>query len=309
MRGYPVGIGYLVSVRGGTVVRAKCRAGQPRLMCLLVFCVLGVGIAVPSHAVTEPTAETAQPPYLFGVFPHLAVARLEKIYAPIAADFGRVLGRPVYFRTKPSFEKFTAELRKQTYDVVLVQPFDYVWAHDEYGYLPLARRSEPLTAQFMVAENSPLVSLKDLKGAVVALPPAEAAVSHLAKLALLDAGLDPHSQIALQYTKSHDSCLQRLLIGAVDACGTAAAPVRFFQTRMQVSFRVLGKSQTIPHALIAVHSRVPEKERERLRETIISWSDSPEGRELLKRGELKTFQTVTDAEYDVVREYWRRIER
>ena len=199
------------------------------------------------------------------------------------------------------------ELRKQTYDIVLVQPFDYVWAH-EYGYLPLARRSEPLAAQIMVAENSPHFDLKDLKGAVLALPPAEAAVSHLAKMALLDAGLDPHRNVRLQYTKSHDSCLQRLLIGAVDACGTAAASVRFFQARMKVSFRTLGKSLTIPHSLIAVHSRVPEGERERLRETIISWADSFEGRKLLERGELKPFQTVADAEYDVVREYWRKIE-
>ncbi len=161
----------------------------------------------------------------------------------------------------------------------------------------------------MVAENSPYLDLKDLKGAVLALPPADAAVSHLAKMALLDAGLDPHQNLSLQYTKSHDSCLQRLLIGTVDACGTAAGPVRFFQTRMKVSFRTLGKSLTIPHALIVVHSRVPEGERERLRETIISWADSPEGRKLLERGELKPFQTVADAEYDVVRKYWRRIER
>jgi phosphonate transport system substrate-binding protein len=273
---------------------------------MLVFCVLGTGIVTPGYAVAEPVAETAQPPYVFGVFPHLAVARLEKIYAPMAADFSRVLERRVYFRTKPSFEKFMAELRKQTYDIVFVQPFDYVWAH-EYGYLPLARRGEPLTAQIMVEESSPLRDLKDLKGAVLALPPAEAAVSHLTKMALLDAGLNPHQHLTLQHTKSHDSCLQRLLIGAVDACGTAAGPVRFFQARMKVSFRVLGKSRTIPHALIAVHSRVPENERERLRQTIISWQDSADGRQLLARGEHKPFQVVTDAEYNVVRQYWQRL--
>lgn len=266
-----------------------------------------VVIVFPSHA-AQLASEPAPRPYVFGVFPHFAVARLETIYAPMAADFGRVLERKVYLRTKPNFEKFTAELRKQYYDIVFLQPFDYVWAQD-YGYLPLARRSEPLSAQILVSENSPLITIKDLKGATLALPPAEAAVSHLTKMALLDAGLNPLHDVELQFTKSHDSCLQRLLIGVVDACGTAAGPVRYFQTRMKVSFRLLGKSATIPHALIAIHARVPESERERLRDTIISWADNPGGRKLLERGELAPFQSVADAEYDVVRNYWQRIER
>lgn len=280
-----------------------CLTAWP-VLCVLLVCALNLpGTVRAAHA----PPDTAPPPYVFGVFPHLAVARLEKIYAPMAADFGRVLERKVYFRTKPSFEKFMAELRKQTYDIVFVQPFDYVWAH-EYGYLPLARRSEPLNAQIMVSQDSPYNDLKDLKGAVLALPPAEAAVSHLTKLALMDAGIDPLHGVRLQYTKSHDSCLQRLLIGSVDACGTAARPVRYFQTHMKVNFRILGKSQTIPHALVAVHTRVPEAERERLRATILSWADTPDGRKLLERGELKPFQAVADAEYDVVRKYWRRVE-
>lgn len=295
---------YVAAREDGFNVR-RC-AGRRRRVLVLLLCVFYVSAAIPPGNAAQLPSEGVPAPYVFGVFPHLAVARLEKIYAPMAADFGRALERKVYFRTKPSFEKFMAELRNQTYDIVFVQPFDYVWAH-EYGYLPLARRGEPLTAQIMVAESSPLESLKDLKGLVVALPPAEAAVSHLTKMALLDAGLDPQKNVGLQYTKSHDSCLQRLLIGAVDACGTAAGPVRFFQTRMNVSFRVLGKSLTIPHALIAVHKRVPEDERERLRETIVSWGDTPAGQKLLERGELKPFQTVADAEYDVVRKYWRRI--
>lgn len=295
-----MGVRYPVTAGIRTAVTARCRTGLPRALKL---CLLGAGVAISSYA-----AEPAQPPYIFGVFPHLAIARLEKIYAPIAADFGRALDRKVYFRTKPSFEKFTEELRKQTYDIVFLQPFDYVWAHD-YGYLPLARRGEPLTAQIMVAEDSPMHELKDLKGRAVALPPAEAAVSHLAKLALLDAGLDPRRDVTLQHTKSHDSCLQRLLIGAVDACVTAAGPARFFQARMKVSFHILGRSQTIPHALIAVHSRVPEGERERLRATILSWPDSPEGRRLLEAGELAPFQLAADDEYDVVRNHWKRFEK
>ena len=203
----------------------------------------------------------------------------------------------------PSFES-SWRAAQATYDIVFVQP---LITFGRMVRLPAARRrGEPLTARSWSNPARCVIS-RDLKGAVLALPPAEAAVSHLTKMALLDAGLNPHQHLTLQHTKSHDSCLQRLLIGAVDACGTAAGPVRFFQARMKVSFRVLGKSRTIPHALIAVHSRVPENERERLRQTIISWQDSADGRQLLARGEHKPFQVVTDAEYNVVRQYWQRL--
>jgi len=300
-----VGMRDLVCTWSGVAFTAKCRTGRPRPLRIFMLCLLGAGLSTPGYA-AELSVEPVQPPYIFGVFPSLAVARLEKIYAPMAADLGRGLDRKVYFRTKSSFDKFMQEIKKQTYDIVFLQPFDYVWAVG-YGYLPLARRGEPLTAQIMVAEDSPLRELKDLKGAILALPPAEAAVSHLIKMALLDAGMDPEHDLSLQYTKSHDSCLQRLLIGAVNACGTAAGPVRFFQARMKVSFRVLAESRTIPHALIVAHRRVPEHERDRLKSTILAWGDSVAGRQMLERGAHKPFEPAIDAEYDVVRKYWRRI--
>ncbi len=110
----------------GAELRVKQRTGWPRPVWMLALCVLSAGVAVSSSNAAQTPSETVPQPYVFGVFPHLAVARLEKIYAPIAADFGRVLERKVYLRTKPRFEKFMAELRKQTYDIAFVQPFDYV---------------------------------------------------------------------------------------------------------------------------------------------------------------------------------------
>lgn len=269
----------------------------PRLA--LTLCLLGAG---PSWA-----ADEAKAPYVFGVFPHLSMGQLEKVYAPIAQDFERALGRDVVFRTKSNFEQFTAELRQRSYDIALVQPFDYVVAHDQHGYLPLARRGETLAAQFMVRPDSKLKSMLDLRGKKVGVPPETAAISHLVKLALARAGVRPGHDVDIRHFRTHESCLQQLMIGAIDSCASAPYPVRFFKSRWKADLRVLSETFVIPHALFVVHKRVPPKERQILLETILSWPETEQGRALLAQGALTPFVVATDGEYDIVRDYSRQI--
>lgn len=245
--------------------------------------------------------------YVFGVFPHLSMGQLEKIYAPIAEDFERALGRKVVFRSKSDFRQFATELQQRTYDVAMVQPFDYVAAHDRYGYLPLARRGETLAAQFMVKPDSPLKSIQDLRGKKVGVPPEPAAISHLVKLALTRAGVRPGRDVTIRHFRTHDSCLQQLLIGSIDSCGSAPYPVRFFKSKWKVDLRVLSETFVIPHALFVVHQRVPPNERQILLRTILSWPESERGRALLEQGSLTPFVVATDGEYDIVRDYSRQI--
>lgn len=271
------------------------------LWCALLFLAL---LAWPGHS-----TRAAEAGYLFGVFPHLSSGQIEYMYAPITAEFSKVLGRPVTLKTKASFEAFTDEIEKETYDIAFVQPFDYVRAHDKHGYIPLARRGEPLSGVFAVKLDSPLLTLQDTKGKIIGLPPEVAAVSQLTKMALLQAKIDPRSDVKLQYYKAHDSCLQQLLIGEVDVCGTAAYPLRFFENKWNVKFRVLAETPSISGSVIVVHPRVSEKQRATLLKTILSWAKTESGQQLLKRGELKAFVAATDAEYDDVRTYTRKMQK
>jgi len=242
-----------------------------------------------------------------GVFPHLSVTRLEAIYAPVAREIGKALDRPVQFRTRSNFRAFTDELDKGTYDIALVQPFDYIRVHDSQGYLPLARRGEPLSAVIVVVSEAPYRTLADLRGTIIALPPEVAAVSYLSKIALAEAGLDPDKDVSLVHDRNHDGCLQRVMIGAASACGTAAGPVRFFQSKMKVLFRIVGESPAIPHVLFCVHPRVPPRDRELILASIVGLPATATGQAIIEEGQLKPFIPVTDADYDVVRRHWARI--
>jgi len=126
---------------------------------------------------------------------------------------------------------------------------------------------------------------------------------------LLQHGIDPAKDLQLLHVRSHDSCLQQVLVGRVNACGTAEFPIRFFQKKMQVQFHEVGRSPAIPHSLIAAHPRVPMRDREALRNAILSLPDRPEGRRILENAGFNPFAAANDAEYEVVRAYLQGVTR
>ncbi|MDT8386036.1 MAG: phosphate/phosphite/phosphonate ABC transporter substrate-binding protein [Thiogranum sp.] len=239
--------------------------------------------------------------YRFGVFPHLPPSRLEQVYLPVALDFRRALGRDIEFRASGSFARFSERLAAEAYDIVLLQPFDYVWAHDQHGYLPVARRSEELTSIIIVKNDSAIQSLDDLRGKVLANPPETAAVSFLTRQAVLAAGLHPGRDVTLRYVRSHYSCLQKVLIGKADACGTARQSMRLAEPQLKNGFRIIYETPPIPQVLFAVHERVPKRNRERIRDAVLGWARSREGQKILAQGSMSPFVPATDDEYDDVR--------
>jgi len=268
-----------------------------RAVVSLVFAATCFGAAVAEQ--TVPAA--SQDEYLMGVFPYLAPRELEKMYAPIAADFANTINRDVLFMTSSTYETFMGNLDKQMYDIVFVQPFDYVAIADKYGYRPLATRNKPLPAIIVVKPDSKISSVGDLRGKTLALPPSVAAMSYLTKDYLEKNGLDPQKDVTIEHHRSHASCMRSVLIGNADACGTAPPALRFFQNKMKTRLKTIAKTEGIPSSIFAVHPRVTEDVRNKMMQQIKSWPDSEEGRKLLGGVKVEAFVAIEDEEYDVVR--------
>jgi phosphonate transport system substrate-binding protein len=252
-------------------------------------------------SVTVHAAPADARPLLLGVFPHLSAGQIESLFSPFAEYISRQIGRPVQLRTKPTFDDFTNEIEQQHFDIAFLQPLDYPDAHDKFGYQPLARRNELLDGVFVVRPDSPLQSLKDLKGKKIALPPKVAAVSYLAKMELMSAGIDPVGEVTLAYQKAHDACLNELQLMKADACVSTGYPIRFFENKWNVKFRVLAKTRTIPSAVFVAHQRLAAPEREAIANAILSWQETAEGKRMLENNSMTTFVPASDAEYDAVR--------
>ena len=282
--------------RGGAPVGRAPRRWFSWTGLILVF---ALATSPPARALEDqPQARGA---YQFGVFPYVPTLTIDRIFGPMAGSFALELGRPVDLRTKPTFEQFAKEIERQSYEIVFVHPFFYVQAADHYNYLPVARLNEPMTAVIMVDASRPWRGLPDLAGKILALPPALAAVSELTRAALIEVGLKPEVDVALRHFQTKVSCLQAVAIGSADACAVPRFVLSQIDSTARLNLRPLVETRSVRHFVIAAHARVPEGERNRLQQHVLSWPNTPHGRLVLAAGAWSGSVAANDREYDEVR--------
>ena len=256
------------------------------------------GLTHPTHA-----TEVGNKNYTFGVFPYLSAVRLEPIYAPVSAELSKLLDRNVQFRTASEFKRFFARLKQGRYDIALIQPFWYPPAVDQFDYQPLVRMKEPLTSVIMVLNDSPIRQVSDLEGKVIATPPAFVPVVHMSRRELARQGLDPDRDVQLKAFKTVDSCFQQVLIGAADACIAPPFAPAVIEEKMKVKLREVLRTPSIPNLSLVAHSRVPQHEREQIKQLFLSWRQDNDGKTILQRIKTAGFVSSTDKEYDAVRSF------
>lgn len=274
------------------------------LVFWLLF-ILAITVCIPAFAHDQPHPFTSdKDEYVLAVFPYLAPRQIENIYAPITAALTEALDRHVHLTSALSYTKFMDSVKEELYDLVFVQPFDYVSIADAYGYVPLATRDEPLPAILVVRESSAVTTLSDLQHKTIALPPEEAAVSRLVVDHLQKSDFNYRGE--LQYQKSHFACLHQVMVGKADACGTAPPALRFFQQKTDAKLRIVSTSMAIPNSLFAAHPRVSPQDRQKIVDTMMSWPHTEQGRKLLEKAKVNSFVPIEDNAYDIVRQLSRQ---
>jgi phosphonate transport system substrate-binding protein len=247
--------------------------------------------------------------YTFGVFPYLSTTRLESIYLPVSIEMSKALGKKVNFRTSTEYRIFFDKLKQQSFDIALIQPFWYPPAADQYNYLPLVRYGEPLTSRIMVLSNSPIKTINDLKGKIIATPPAFVPIVHMAKRALQNHGLNPERDLQLKAFRTVDSCIKQVIIGTASGCVAPNHAHSTIKHKMHISLRPILESLGIPNVSVVVHSRVPPEEREKIKNLLLSWgeSGSEAHKKLLHSIGTKGFIQSKNDDYEVVRTLLREI--
>jgi phosphonate transport system substrate-binding protein len=242
--------------------------------------------------------------YIFGVFPYMPLNKLYAVHSPMADDISKNIDIPVVIRSTPSFESFRNALRREEYDIAFIQPFDYPEAHDRHGYLPLARRSAALRNILLVRKDSPLTSIDDIRGKLIAAPAPSAAVTRILRYEFRKNHIDDRQDVRWLYKHNHFSCMQSVLVKEADACTTTVRALKHWESvRLEERFKVIYRSETFPHTLMVVHKRVPKATRDIIRQTILNWQNTESGKQILKHGNLIPFTEAKDSDYDVVRRF------
>lgn len=265
------------------------------------FLILFPAVLMASHPHLQKT-------YVIGVYPHLSSAHLENTFGAIADQLRASTGERYEFSVASNLQNFSHDLETGRYDLVFMQPFDYVKARKKHGYEVLVAQDRPFKVVFLVRTGSEINTIQDMRGKKVLFPPVTTAVSYVATDWLRRQGMSTVKDLQVVHETTHVSCMYKVMIRFADVCATVSEAPAFFKEKLGIQFRVLAETESLPHALFAVNPRVPDDLRSQISRGLVGLSSSTSGKKILDDGRLSAFRHASDGEYDAVRQIMQRLE-
>lgn len=263
-----------------------------------------------TSAVIAPKSD--EEPLKLGFVPLIDNDKLVESVKPLEEMLSAELKRPVEAFVASSYVGIVHALDSGQIDMAYIPPLAYVLAHEESGVRPgLVALSKDgkrsYSSEILVAADSNIQSLEDLKGKRVAFVDPSSTSGYLFPGALLkQAGIDLENDISVVFSGGHDKSLQLLLAGDVDAIATFAnAPTRYkkdFPEALE-KLRVLEKTEDIPGITLVFSSKVDAELEGKIKNAFITCQGNAQGK--IKFAELFNihgFSPAKDADYEPVRE-------
>jgi phosphonate transport system substrate-binding protein len=173
----------------------------------------------------------------------------------------------------------------------------------------------------IVRRDSPIQSLKDLKGKRMIFGPQLAPSGFLAQYDLmLQAGFDPDRELDYyafpQGTFKHEKVIYAVYFGEFDAAAAPALDLEIMTRQGKISaddFRVLAQSETIPYCTFGAAKNVDSKLVEQFRKVLLELTPETtvevDGQRLkvLDAAWIDGFETLLDQDYDPIRVMAKRV--
>ena len=226
-----------------------------------------------------PSAQAHE--YLLAVVPQLSPGATYRGWSPFAERLGRETGTTLRVRVYRTFDEFETDLANGVPDLVYLNPYLQIRAHQAQGYVPLVRDgSYQLSGVLVVRRDSPVQSVKDLNGQQIGFPDPNAFAASLYMRALLQE--KEKIRFTPRYYTTHGNVYRHVIVGDVAAGGGVNATLAAERTETRNELRVLYRTPgTAPHPLSA-HPRVPARDREAIIAAILRMQNDADGRQLLK---------------------------
>ncbi|NJL62234.1 MAG: phosphate/phosphite/phosphonate ABC transporter substrate-binding protein [Methylacidiphilales bacterium] len=275
------------------------------------FLWLGGCVSQTSAPQAPPTQETV---LRISVQPTQDIVEQERMIVPLDAHLEKVLGQQVDFIIAKDYQDSVNMLVDGRANAAYAGVVSYLEALERgVKVKPLVAPIDQYTVRpwyrscIIVAANSPIKSLKDLKGKRVAFVDRSSTSGYLVPFAALkQEGINPDRDFAkVVFSGTHAQSEALLAANRVDAIATNLATYNRWQKQDNLAGRLLWESQPIPHAPVLVVDDLPPQLIEKLKEAFLT---TPSGIKDLMGTETVGYTMVEAEDYESIREIRRQID-
>ena len=275
---------------------------------------LGIALALSVGLAGATQALAGEKPIRIGMIPDAGATQVSvEQKAPLRAYLEKALNRPVTLVIPTNYNATVEGLGNGSLDIAYLGGLTFVKAHARYGAIPLVQREadRQFHSLFITQANSPIKSLKDLKGKSFAFGDINSTSGHLMPyLAMEKAGINPGKDLKFRYTGSHAATVKAVESGVVDA-GSCDETVYKAMTKDGkadgAKMRVFYTSKPFVDYVWAARANLDKPTQEAI---VKAFTDLKPGKDdkilAILRG--KKFVAANNAEYDEIRTAAKKLE-
>ncbi len=238
------------------------------------------GVVAASRASSATTSVCLNGSVRFGVEPYDSGPKFVGAYKTLTRLLSKKLGCSVKLFIATNYTAEVEAMRAKKLEIGEFGPLGYIFAHKLANAIPVAvfgtkdRKPVTYTAALWVPVDSAIHTVADLKGHTIAFSdPGSTSGNLFPRYALLKVGLNPDSDVTIQFAGSHTASLLALVNGKVDVGevnsqqqATASAAGQFDTSK----FRTIWRSAPIPNDPITVRGDLPAAFRQAVTNALFS---------------------------------------
>jgi phosphonate transport system substrate-binding protein len=261
------------------------------------------GVLAVAIATTALPVAAEEPEYEFGVLPQVATAKLAEMWVPFLEKLSEKSGVKLKFVTAPNISEFGTRASSGAYAFYYHNTLAYVQQDDRYS--AFAREVGAKTVGVLVvAKDSKLRKLADLKGKTVAIPSAGSfGAAVLPLYAVQQEGkLELQKDVKVVVSGSHEAGYQAVLQGKADAAGGLTRTFELFPAESRANLRVFYTTKAYSPLPFAARKDVPAATVAKVQKALVALGKDPAAAPLLEALNMKRgFEPAKPADWDDVR--------
>ncbi len=240
------------------------------------------------------TASQKGNPLILGVFPYISANQMVGQLSPLVKRMEEALGREIIMISAPNFMSYMKRVTKGEYDLVVTAPHMGRLSQKRDGWKLVVMSSQQTATLLLVRNDSGIEKIEDLRGKKMAVGNWRSVTYQMAEKALAEKGLTLGKDVKVVETATFSNVVQSVFLGEVEV---GATPTLLWDKWIHVNkeqhqqlreiFRA--KKPAPPSFLVMVPPKTEQSMIHQLRESLLSFNDTPEGKNFFKKSQYESF--------------------